>query len=130
MTKTKLAFNLYLIDSDLCICSYHIRTNCIFSMPEQLDRFTFLPCLEVGTSSNDGRLVKKGRISSYQHDSIRFTMEIEINNSFPFLDVSVSRQSNERLHNWVYCISTDTNRYLHAQSHHHSVQKRSVLNAN
>ncbi len=58
---------------------------------------------------------------------IQFTMEIEFDNSLPFLDVLVSRHPNGSLSHQVYRKNNHTNRYLHALSHHHPSQKSSVL---
>jgi hypothetical protein len=58
---------------------------------------------------------------------IQFTMEMEKDNSLPFLDVLISHIPNGSLTHQFYLKNTDTNRYLHAQSHHHPAQKFVVL---
>lgn len=64
-----------------------------------------------------------------QHCDIKFTMEIENNGSLPFLDVLVKRLPDGRLGHSVYRKPTHTDRYLHANSHHHPAQKLSVVNS-
>jgi hypothetical protein len=62
-----------------------------------------------------------------QHENIKFTMEIEVNGTLPFLDVLVSRKTREKkLGHTVYRKRTHTNRYLNASSHHHPAQIESV----
>lgn len=56
-------------------------------------------------------------------------MEIETNDELPFLDVLLMKESNGELSHTVYRKATNTNRYLHADSHHHPSQKRSTLNS-
>ena len=53
-------------------------------------------------------------------------MEIEEENQFPFLDVSVKKNENT-LTTPVFCKKTHTDRYLHVQSHYHSQIKTSVV---
>ena len=55
-------------------------------------------------------------------------MEIEQNNSLPFLDVLVTHNDNGSLSHQVYRKKTHTDRYLNARSHHHPSQKLGVLN--
>lgn len=62
-----------------------------------------------------------------QHDRIKFTMEIEENGKLPFLDVLVKRGDGNKLAHTVYRKKTHTDRYLHAKSHHHPQQKRSLI---
>lgn len=64
-----------------------------------------------------------------QHSNIKFTMEIENNNSLLFLHVLVKRFPNGRLDYSVYRKSTYTDRYLNANSHHHLTQTFSVVNS-
>ena len=47
-----------------------------------------------------------------QQPAIRFTMEIEKDNTIPFLDTSVSRDSNGLLTTTVYRKPTHTDQYL------------------
>jgi len=47
-----------------------------------------------------------------QQPTIRFTMETENDNTIPFLDTSVSRNSNGLLTTTVYRKPTHTNQYL------------------
>jgi hypothetical protein len=60
------------------------------------------------------------------HKDIQFTMDVEKNGRFPFLDVDIIRKPNNTLGHTVYRKPTHTNRYLHASSHHHPAQIRSV----
>jgi hypothetical protein len=62
-----------------------------------------------------------------QNDSIRFTMEVEENRQLPFLDVLVTRNEDGTLSHSIYRKKTHTNRYLNAASHHHPIQKTSVI---
>jgi hypothetical protein len=54
-------------------------------------------------------------------------MEMEKDNSLPFLDVLISRLPNDSLTHQLYWKKTDTDTYLHAQSHHHPAKKYVVL---
>jgi hypothetical protein len=63
-----------------------------------------------------------------QSDHIKFTMEVENNNSLPFLDVRVTKRPDGSLSHQVYRKKTHTEQYLHADSHHHPSQKLGVLN--
>ena len=58
--------------------------------------------------------------------SIRFTIEREINNILPFLDVKVTRL-NDKLLTEVYRKPTHSNRYLNFKSHHSLQNKKSVI---
>jgi Reverse transcriptase (RNA-dependent DNA polymerase) len=62
------------------------------------------------------------------HPSISLTMELEEEKKLPFLDVLVSREPGGRLGHSVYRKKTHTDRYLHAESHHHPSQKMAVVN--
>lgn len=59
--------------------------------------------------------------------SIQFTMELEEDGRLPFLDVLVEKKDH-RLGHAVYRKPTHTDRYLHANSHHHPAQKEGVIN--
>ncbi|XP_055842472.1 uncharacterized protein LOC129909411 [Episyrphus balteatus] len=61
------------------------------------------------------------------HPKIKFTMEKEKEGSIAFLDVKVMRNQNGSLGHTVYRKSTHTNRYLHADSHHHPANLSSVV---
>ena len=52
-----------------------------------------------------------------QQPTIRFTMEIEKDNTIPFLDTSVSRDSNGLLTTTVHRKPTHTDQYLDHDSH-------------
>ncbi|XP_046400855.1 uncharacterized protein LOC124167106 [Ischnura elegans] len=62
-----------------------------------------------------------------QHDSIKFTMEVEKDGCLPFLDVLVTKKLNGKLGHGVYRKATHTDRYLHASSHHHPTQKAALI---
>jgi hypothetical protein len=61
-------------------------------------------------------------------ENIKFTMELEDNNSIPFLDVLMTRKQDGTLGHKVFRKKTHTDNYLHAESHHHPSQKMGVLN--
>ncbi|XP_025155083.1 uncharacterized protein LOC112588648 isoform X1 [Harpegnathos saltator] len=54
-------------------------------------------------------------------------MEVEQNKQIPFLDVLVRRNEDGTLSHRIYRKPTHTDRYLHAISHHHPAQKKSVI---
>ena len=62
-----------------------------------------------------------------QQPTIRFTMEIEKDNTIPFLDTSVSRDSNGLLTTTVYRKPTHTDQYLAYDSHHPQSVKRAIV---
>ena len=62
-----------------------------------------------------------------QPPTIRFTMEIEKDNTVPFLDTSVSRDSNGLLTTRVYRKPTHTDQYLAYDSHHPQSVKRGIV---
>jgi hypothetical protein len=59
--------------------------------------------------------------------NIKFLMEVEQNQSLPFLDVLVSRRPDSSLGRRVYRKPMHTDLCLHAKSAHHPVQKKGVL---
>ncbi|XP_045460025.1 uncharacterized protein LOC123670569 [Harmonia axyridis] len=61
------------------------------------------------------------------NDRIKFTMEQEQNGSLPFLDILINKNSNIKIGHTVYRKPTHTNRYLHANSHHHPSQLNGIL---
>ncbi|ERL93789.1 hypothetical protein D910_11075 [Dendroctonus ponderosae] len=54
-------------------------------------------------------------------------MEVEKNGRLPFLDVLVTRKTNEKLAHTVYRKPTHTDPYLHSGSNHHPSRKRGVI---
>ena len=62
-----------------------------------------------------------------QQPTIRFTMEIEKDNTIPFLDTSVSRDSNGLLTTTVYRKPTHTDQYLAYDSRHPQSVKRGIV---
>ena len=63
------------------------------------------------------------------HQKIQFTMEMEKDNSLPFLDVKLLKNPNGTIGHTVYRKSTHTDRYLHATSHHHPSNLTSVVSS-
>lgn len=61
------------------------------------------------------------------HSKIRFTCEIESDRCLAFLDVMVQVRSNGSLGHSVYRKPTHTDKYLHANSHHHPRHLNSVV---
>lgn len=61
-------------------------------------------------------------------DHIKFTMEIQENNCLPLLDVLITKKADGSLAHQVYQKKTHTDKYLHADSHHHPSQKNGILN--
>ncbi|OXA56044.1 hypothetical protein Fcan01_09800 [Folsomia candida] len=61
------------------------------------------------------------------HPNIKFTMEQEINNSLPFLDVLIHKKEDGTLTHKIYRKPTHTNQYLHFESYHHPSQKIAVI---
>ena len=62
-----------------------------------------------------------------QQPTIRFTMEIEKDNTIPFLDTSVSRDSDGLLTTSVYRNPTHTDQYLAYDSQHPQSVKRGIV---
>jgi hypothetical protein len=60
------------------------------------------------------------------HSKIKFTYELQANNTLPFLDVKVMAQADGTLKHTVYRKPTHTDKYLNASSHHHPKHLRSV----
>ena len=50
---------------------------------------------------------------------IKFTMELEENRSIPFLDVLITSKEDGTLGHMVFRKKTNTESYLHTDSHHH-----------
>ena len=55
-------------------------------------------------------------------------MELEENGRIPFLDILISKRNDSTLSHEVHRKKTHTDRYVHAKSHHHPVQKIGVIN--
>ena len=62
-----------------------------------------------------------------QQPTIRFTMETETNNTIPFLDTLVTRDSDGYLSTSVYRKPTHTDQYLAYDSHHPQSVKRGIV---
>ncbi|KAK5645676.1 hypothetical protein RI129_004140 [Pyrocoelia pectoralis] len=54
------------------------------------------------------------------HPNIKFRMEVENNNTIPFLDTLLTKLPNRKFLHSVYRKPTHTNKYLNALSHHQS----------
>ena len=63
-----------------------------------------------------------------QSVDIKFTMEVEENESIPFLDVLIYKRLNGSLGHKVFKKKTHTDNYLNADSHHHPTQKLGIIN--
>jgi hypothetical protein len=63
-----------------------------------------------------------------QHENIKFTMEIEKDNSILFLDVCITKKGNGSFGHEVYRKPTHTDRYLNVDSHHFPSQNLGVVN--
>ncbi|KAG8238289.1 hypothetical protein J437_LFUL015261 [Ladona fulva] len=61
-----------------------------------------------------------------QHPSIKFTMDIERDKQLPFLDVLV-KEDNGKFGHSVYQKRTHMDQYLNTTSHHHLMQKISLI---
>ena len=55
-------------------------------------------------------------------------MELEENGSIPFLDVLITNKEYETLGHRVFRKKTNTESYLHSNSHHHPSQKIGIIN--
>jgi len=64
-----------------------------------------------------------------QHPNIHFTIDIEANEKLSFLDILVFKKTDVTLGHQVYRKPTHTDRYLDAESHHHSAQTQSAINS-
>lgn len=61
------------------------------------------------------------------NEKIKFTMKMEENGKLPFLDILLYRTALKKIGHTVYRKPTHTNRYLHANSHHHPSQLNGIL---
>jgi hypothetical protein len=61
-------------------------------------------------------------------ENIKFTMDLEDNNSIPFLDILMTRKQDGTLGHKVFREKTHTDNYLHAESHHNPSQKMEFFN--
>ena len=60
-------------------------------------------------------------------DSIKFTMEIEVDSCLPFLDILLSRNEDGSISHRVFRKKTHSEQYLDVGSHHFPAQKFGVL---
>ena len=56
-------------------------------------------------------------------------MDIEENGKLPFLDVLVTKKTDNTPDHQIYRKPTHTDRYLHAESHYHPAQKQSAVHS-
>ncbi|GJQ76462.1 hypothetical protein Trydic_g2175 [Trypoxylus dichotomus] len=63
-------------------------------------------------------------------ESIKFTMELEVNNRIPFLEALVHKQSEGTLRTTLYKKPTHTGQYLHFESNHPHNVKRQTMSLN
>ena len=61
------------------------------------------------------------------HPNIKFTIEVEKNGCLPFLDILIYKTAHGTLGHRVYRKPTHTDLYLNKNSHHHPLQKSTVL---
>lgn len=64
-----------------------------------------------------------------QFSAIKFTKERVVDGFLPFLDILISKNSDDSLSHQVFRKKTHTEQYLHASSHHFPAQKMGVLNS-
>ena len=78
-------------------------------------------------------IIKRNKVEAFhQHinsieTSIKFTLELECNNSLPFLDVLVVREKNGKLTTKLFQKPTHTNRFLNFNSQHSTYQKQGLV---
>ncbi|XP_045466657.1 uncharacterized protein LOC123675351 [Harmonia axyridis] len=112
--------NIYMDDFETnAIESFHLKPTCWLRYVD--DVFVIWPH---GPETLQDFFDHLNNINSH----IKFTMEVETNNSLPFLDILVAK-SNDSFTHTIYRKPTHTNRYLNANSHHHPSQINSVLNS-
>ena len=63
-----------------------------------------------------------------QSVDIKFTMEVEENESIPYLDVLIYKILDGSLGHKVFIKKTHTDSYLDADSHYHPAQKLGIIN--
>ena len=73
-------------------------------------------------------VIKKNNLETFEHlASIKFTLEIESNNSLTFLDVLVVKEKSGNLTTKLYQKPTHPNRFLNFNSQHSLRQKRGII---
>ena len=78
-------------------------------------------------------VIKKNNLETFHKHlnnieaSIKFTLEIESNNSLPFLDVLVVKEKSGNLTSKLYQKPTHTNRFFNFNSQHSLSQKRGII---
>ena len=94
--------------------TFSLKPKCRFPFVD--DKFVILPqgCTSLNNFHNH-----LNSISPH----IKFTMEIQQDQSIPFIHVLVTRQQGGSLSFQVYWKNTHTDHYLHDHSHHHPSQK-------
>ncbi|XP_062704231.1 uncharacterized protein LOC134286613 [Aedes albopictus] len=64
-----------------------------------------------------------------QHESIKFTLEKEVDGKLPFLDLMISKTEENRLKYAIYRKPTSTDRYITSDSHHFGAQQQAAFHS-
>jgi hypothetical protein len=64
-----------------------------------------------------------------RHNSIKFTVEKEMDGRIPFLDLMVSRKGDNSLKFSIYRKPTSTDRYITSDSNHFGAQKQAAFHS-
>lgn len=93
------------------------------NIEEKLEKENLLPKVWMRYVDDIFAIVKKNELDillnilNQQHTSIKFTIETEINNKLPFLDLLLTRNNNNCIDISIYRKPTNTNRYITNDSH-------------
>lgn len=66
---------------------------------------------------------------NFQHTSINFTVEKEVNGTLPFLDLTINRNDDGTLKFGIYRKPTSTDRYITSDSNHYGSQKKAAFHS-
>ncbi|XP_062715519.1 uncharacterized protein LOC134291590 [Aedes albopictus] len=64
-----------------------------------------------------------------QHETIKFTVEKEVDGKLPFLDLMISRNEDNTLKFGIYRKPTSTDRYITSDSNHFGAQKQAAFHS-
>lgn len=64
-----------------------------------------------------------------RHDSIKFTVEKEVDGKLPFLDLMITRKEDDTLKFGIYRKPTSTDRYITSDSNHFGAQKQAAFHS-
>lgn len=64
-----------------------------------------------------------------RHDSIKFTVEKEVDGKLPFLDLLISRKEDNKVKFGIYRKPVSTDRYITSDSNHHGSQKQAAFHS-